>query len=89
MDSRQKKELKSQAHKLQPTVRIGKSGLTEQVIEEIKAQMSKRNLIKIKVLGSDKAEVKQIASDLTSLTGNAEIVDVRGNTIVLWKQNVK
>lgn len=74
---------------MQPTARIGKSGLTTQVIEEIKGQLSKKKLVKIKVLGCDKNEVRQIGNELTELTGGSELVEVRGNTIVLWKQNVK
>ena len=46
MDSKMRKELKGKAHALQPTVRIGKSGLTEQVVEERDSQLSKKHLIK-------------------------------------------
>lgn len=88
MDKNEIRKLKGRAQAIQATVRVGKSGITEQVIEEIKAQLSKKNLIKIKVLGCDKKEVKQMAAELSTHTGNAEIIDVRGNTIVLWKRGL-
>ena len=33
----------------QPSVRIGKSGITENLIEEIDAQLSKKDIVKIKI----------------------------------------
>ena len=46
----QKKLLKSKAKLLQPVLRIGKYGLTENVINEIKKLLKKKKLIKIKIL---------------------------------------
>ncbi|MCK5037500.1 MAG: YhbY family RNA-binding protein [Thermoplasmata archaeon] len=84
MEKKMIRELKGKAQSIQPTIRVGKSGMTEQVISEIAHQLSKNHLIKIKALGCDKNEVKLIASDLSQHTGS-ELIDVRGNTIVLWK----
>lgn len=85
MDKSRLKELKASAHKLQPTVRIGKSGITTAVIEELKAQVKNKKIVKVKVLGEDRHEVKRISNELSEHTG-AEIIDVRGNVIVLWKE---
>ena len=48
----QKKKLSEKAKIIEPILRIGKSGLTESVIEEIKKQLQKKRLIKIKILKS-------------------------------------
>ena len=85
MDKKMIRELRGKAQSIQPTVRVGKSGITEQIINEIANQLSKKHLIKIKALGCDKNEVKLMASDLSGHTGS-ELIDVRGNTIVLWKK---
>ncbi len=85
MDNKTKRELRGKAQAIQPTVRVGKSGITEQLIDEIKNQLSNKNLIKIKILGCDKNEVKMIATELSSHT-KSELIDVRGNTVVLWKK---
>lgn len=85
MDKKQLKELKGRAHTLQPTVRIGKSGITNSVVEELEGQMKNKHLVKVKALGCDRNEVKRISGELAERT-DSEIIDVRGNVIVLWKK---
>ena len=46
------KQLIERSKAIEPTIRIGKSGITESQIEEIKKQLKKRKLIKIKFLRS-------------------------------------
>ena len=55
-------ELRKKAHSLDPIVRIGKSGLTDSIVDEIKKHVKKKKLIKIKMLpsfieGKNKAKV--------------------------------
>ena len=47
MDKKKARELGTG---LDPIIRIGKSGLSDQVIDEIKKHIKKRNLIKVKIL---------------------------------------
>ena len=84
MEKLKLKELRGKAHSLQPTVRVGKSGITISLVEELKGQLKNKHLIKAKVLGCDRHEVKRISIELSEQTGS-EIVDVKGNVIVLWK----
>ena len=44
------KELKEISIGLRPTIQIGKKGLTIELIEEIKKQLKKKKLLKIKLL---------------------------------------
>lgn len=37
-------------HTLQPTIRIGKNGLTDKLIEEIKKQLKTKKTVKVKML---------------------------------------
>ena len=46
------KVLKDKARDLQPLVRVGKNGFTPAVMEEIKKQVKKNHLVKIKLLRS-------------------------------------
>ena len=46
------KELKKKAHGLNHILTIGKSGLTEPVIKEVKKKLKQKKLIKIKFLKS-------------------------------------
>ena len=69
----------------QPSVRIGKSGITETLIEEIDAQLSKKDIVKIKINRGlfQKDQIKQVWEHLSTET-NSNIVTSRGNVCVLW-----
>ena len=79
------KEKKKVAVNLDATIRMGKSGVTQALIDEIKDQIKRKDAVKVKLLGTKREETKQIASDLAERC-NAELIDVRGNTVVLWKK---
>ena len=79
------KDKKKVAVNLDATIRMGKSGVTQALIEEIKDQIKRKDVDKVKLLGTKREETKQIASDLAERC-NAELIDVRGNTVVLWKK---
>ena len=69
----------------QPSVRIGKTGVTENIIDEIIGQMKKRKLVKIKINKGiyereDRALVWQHLAESTS----SVLVLARGNVGVLW-----
>ena len=85
MEKAKIKELRGKAHKLDPTVRIGKSGITESIIEELKGQLKQKKLVKAKVLGCDRNEVKRISEEL-SQRSKSELIDVKGNVIVMYKR---
>jgi RNA-binding protein len=74
------------ASQLQPTVRVGRSGLTTAVIEEIKGQLRKRMAVKVKLLATSREITKQMSKELAERCA-AELVDVRGNTVTLWRKS--
>lgn len=71
---------------LKATVQIGKEGITEGVIKEIKAQLKKRKIIKIKFLqNADRENFKEKIKDLAERC-NADILEIRGFTAILKKR---
>lgn len=64
----QRRYLKSLAHHINPVVMIGNNGLTDAVIREIALNLDAHELIKIRVLGDDRAlreqYLQQICADL-------------------------
>jgi RNA-binding protein len=81
------KELKEEAKKIQPTIRIGKSGLSEGTMSEIKKQLKHKKIIKIKFLnnfieGKDK---KKEIENLINLT-DSELIEKKGFTITIYKK---
>ena len=82
-------DLRRQAHVIFPLVRIGKSGLNDSVLEEIRNQLKTHHLVKIKALNNfmDDTEMskKDIGKYLASET-NSHLISVVGYTFVLYKQ---
>jgi len=72
----------------QPSVRIGKTGITANIVDEIRDQLAKRKLVKIKINKGiyerdARAQVWQhLAQETSSL-----IVLARGNVGVLWSNS--
>ena len=77
-----KKELMRRALEINPTVHVGKDGLKDSLYEEIKAQIKKNRLIKIKVLANADSETKEIADAIAESTGSV-VVDVRGSIVLM------
>ncbi|NPA75168.1 MAG: YhbY family RNA-binding protein [Euryarchaeota archaeon] len=68
------------------TIRVGKNGLTEGVIEEIRAQLKNRKIVKIKFLkNSEREDMKALAERIAGEVGGT-VVDVRGFTITIEKK---
>jgi RNA-binding protein len=85
--SKIRRRIKRELSSKQPTIWIGKNGTTKQVIGEISRQLKKKEMVKIKMLKSvlTNKEAKAVASEIAQQTG-ANLVDVRGHTIMLYKQ---
>ena len=84
MDKAQRQK-RSIAGGLEATVRMGKAGVTAALVEEIKGQIKKKGMVKVKLLGTRREETKQIAGELAERC-DAELIEVRGNTVSLWKK---
>lgn len=86
LTGKQKRYLRSLAHHEKPLFQIGKNGVTENFIAQVDDVMIKRELIKISVLQNCLEDKDSIAKELESATG-AEIVQIMGNTIVLYRES--
>ena len=75
-------------HLIEPSVAVGKNGITEKVIEEIKNQLKRKRIIKIKLHGQSKLSRLEVARELATRT-NAKLIDVRGFTVVLTRKKQK
>ena len=71
---------------LEITIRIGKQGLNESIIEELKQQLVKRKLVKMKVnqgVASNNEERKLLFESISN-NSKSYLVLQRGNTAVFW-----
>jgi len=87
MDSKTRAKLRSIASLVQPTVIIGKDGVTENVIKQINMDLDARELVKITVLEND-IDYKELLNELASKL-NAEPVCSIGKKLVLYRYSSK
>lgn len=88
MTSKERVKLKKQAMELESIFRIGKMGITPQTVDALRSALKARELIKVNILKNCDDEVPVLAKMLSERTG-AEIVQVIGRRIVLYKKNPK
>jgi len=70
-------------------VNIGKKGLTEEVLREIRRRLDKEGVIKVRLNRNLAQSSRLTARDVASLLSeklDAAVADVRGRTIVLAKR---
>ncbi len=86
LSSAQRRELRAQAHNLNPVVSIAENGLTESVLKEIDRCLTAHELIKIRVYGDSRddrlAYLEQICADL----GAANVQHI-GKLLVVYRPN--
>lgn len=82
MDKKRKAFLKGEAQHIDVTIRIGKGGITEEVLDEVRRQLKHRRLIKAKLLPSVEEDRYEAAEKLAA-GAPAELIEVRGRTVVL------
>ena len=77
--------LRKRAHDLDVTVWVGKSGIGA-VVDELDGQLRDQELVKVKFLRSARGgtDVETLAADLSDRV-DAEVVETRGNTAVLYR----
>ncbi len=87
---RMKGRIKQKLGAEKPTVWIGKEGATDQIVSEISKQLSKKEMIKAKILKTalQKEEAKTIASKVARQT-QSQLIEVRGHTFLLFKRKRK
>ncbi|MBK8071074.1 MAG: YhbY family RNA-binding protein [Ramlibacter sp.] len=80
----QRKVHRAESHHLDPVVMIGNDGLTAAVKKETDAALNAHGLIKVRVLGDDRAQREAIYQQLADELGAAPIQHI-GKLLVLWR----
>lgn len=86
MKGRERAELRSEAHHLDPTVHVGQHGLTPAVISSLEDALRTRELVKVKLGYKEDIKPKEVANSL-ALATNAAVVQVIGRTATLFREN--
>lgn len=82
-----KKELLDKGRQLDVCIRVGKNGLSDEIVKEITAQLKRKKLIKVKFLPNslENKDKKEEARKLAEMT-NSELVYAVGFVAVLYKK---
>lgn len=88
MTSKQRAYLRGLAVNIDAIFQIGKSGTSDNQIEQLKEALEARELIKISVLETAPANAREYGEELARLTG-AELVQTIGNKVTLFKKRKK
>ena len=67
------------------TMNIGKSGINENVIDEIKRQLKAHEIIKVKFSKNISSEKQSYITEIIEKS-NSKLVDLRGNVAVIFKK---
>ena len=84
----ERKAHRAEAHHLDPVVMIGGDGLTDAIRKEADLALNAHGLIKIRVLGDDRAAREAIYQQLADELNAAPIQHI-GKLLVLWRPQPK
>ena len=84
LTSAERRELRAQAHGLNPVVSISENGLTEAVLKEIDTCLKAHELIKIRVYNDEREVREQYYSAICEQLGAAPVQHI-GKLLVIWR----
>ena len=82
--SQEKKEMMNRALSAM-TINIGKNGVNDNVIEEIKRQLEANEIVKLKFAKNIARDKDKYIDDIVTQT-KAKLIDVRGHVAVIYKK---
>lgn len=86
LTGKQKRFLRAKAHHLTPIFQVGKGGVNDNMIKQIDEVLEARELIKVSILQNCEEDKDTVAEQL-SRGAKAELVQIIGHTIVLYKES--
>ncbi|AOL16946.1 RNA-binding protein [Sulfolobus sp. A20] len=84
MYSQEIRDLIKQVKSKTADVRIGKNGLSENILNEIKRRLEYHKVVKVKIGYNIEEDRREFAKKVASLVG-AKLIEVRGYTFILAK----
>jgi len=85
LTAKQRQYLKGLAHPLSPVVRVGKGGLTPNIVEETKKSILAHELIKVRLDLDDAGSRRELAEGLAR-AADAEVASMIGKLAILYRR---
>ncbi|RJS76187.1 YhbY family RNA-binding protein [Candidatus Bathyarchaeota archaeon] len=90
ISAKTKRRVKKRLSAEKPTIWVGKTGVSQELLKEVDKQLDKNEMVKIKILKSalESSKTKEVAAQIAEQT-RSSLVEVRGNTFMLYKRRKK
>jgi len=86
LTGKQRSYLKKLAHNIDPILQIGKNGVTDNLLVQVRDALEARELIKVKVLDNSYLDAKTACQEIAEKT-NSDYVQSMGSKFVLYKES--
>ena len=86
LSSRERAQLRAEAHHLTPGVHVGHQGITPAVIQSLDDALRTRELVKVALSKNADEKPKDLANRLGAEVG-ADVVQVIGRTATFYREN--
>ena len=86
LNSRQRAQLRGMANGFETIFQIGKGGIGDRLIKQVSDALEARELIKLRVLESAPESAREAADAISEAVG-AEVVQVIGSRVILYRQS--
>jgi RNA-binding protein len=84
LTSKQRRELRAQAHVLHPVVSVGQHGVTPHVMHEIDVALRAHGLVKVRVFSEDRAQRETMLALIADELDAAPVQHL-GKVLILWR----
>ena len=84
----QRRELKAEAHNLNPVVTIADNGLSPSVLKEIDHSLNVHGLIKIRVVSDERELRERYLAEICNTLGAAAVQHI-GKLLVVWRPKLE
>ena len=86
LNSRQRAQLRAMANDMETILQVGKGGINENTVKQVKDALEARELIKLRVLETCPTTSRETADELSHLA-ECDVVQVIGTRFILYKES--
>ncbi len=86
LNSRQRAQLRAMANDMETILQVGKGGINENTVKQVKDALEARELIKLRTLETCPTTVRETADELANKT-ESDVVQVIGTRFILYKES--
>lgn len=88
LTSKERAELRSEAHHLTPQVHVGHQGVTPTLVQALDDTLRTHELVKVQLGRTTEMTAREAAQSLADAVG-ADVVQVIGRTVTFYRENAE